>query len=113
MCASNATACCWPRARRPLLLFETGLPTRYYLPVEDIVADMAASPRRTTCAYKGQASYWNVGGHRDLAWSYEDPLPDAVQIKGRVAFWNERVDLVVDGQLQTPPGHRHRRDHAR
>ena len=89
---------------RALALFETGLPTRFYLPVSDVVADIAPSTRHTTCAYKGQASYWTVGGHRDLAWSYEDPLPDAVQIKGRMAFWNERVDLVLDGQRRDRPG---------
>jgi uncharacterized protein (DUF427 family) len=88
---------------RALLLFETGLPTRYYLPAEDIVAEMTRSDRRTACAYKGEASYWNVGGHRDLAWTYEHPLPDAVQIAGRVAFWNELVDITVDGgQSQRP-----------
>jgi uncharacterized protein (DUF427 family) len=82
---------------RALLLFETGLPTRYYLPTEDVVAEMTRSDRRTTCAYKGEASYFTVGGHRDLAWTYEHPLPDAVQIAGRVAFWNELVDISVDG----------------
>ena len=91
-------------SNRALLLFETGLPTRFYLPVEDVAAEVTPSTRHTACAYKGQASYWNVGGHRDLAWSYPEPLPDAGQIAGRLAFWNERVDLFVDGQPRQRPG---------
>jgi Uncharacterized protein conserved in bacteria len=49
---------------RPVLLFETMLPTRYYLPRADVTAELVPSPTRTWCAYKGQASYFSasVGG---------------------------------------------------
>jgi uncharacterized protein (DUF427 family) len=92
---------------RPMLLFETMLPTRYYLPREDIQAELIPSDRRTYCAYKGQASYWSVpaGGDllTDIAWTYEDPLHDALNVRGLVAFFNERVDLVLDGERRERP----------
>ena len=78
---------------RPVLLFETGLVTRYYLPEEDVVAPIERSDRRSICPYKGVASYYTVGGHEDIAWYYPEPLPGVEPIKGLVAFWNERVDL--------------------
>jgi len=81
-------------SRRPVLLFETGLPTRYYLPREDIVAPVEDSDRHTICPYKGVASYYTVGGHKDIAWYYPDPLPGVEPIKGLVAFWNERARLL-------------------
>ena len=87
---------------RPMLLFETGLPTRYYLPREDVRMDLLR-PRstRTWCAYKGEAAYWSLDlGDRtleDLVWTYETPLSDAGAVINRVAFFNERVDVVVDG----------------
>jgi len=81
---------------RPTLLFETGLGTRYYLPREDVVADLAPSETRTGCPYKGAARYWSVGDEKDIAWTYEHPLPDAVEIAGMIAFYNERVKLSVD-----------------
>jgi uncharacterized protein (DUF427 family) len=83
-------------SRRPVLLFETGLRTRYYLPREDIVAPIEESDRHSICPYKGVASYYTVGGDKDIAWYYPDPLPGVGQIKGLVAFWNERVDLFDD-----------------
>jgi uncharacterized protein (DUF427 family) len=93
---------------RPKLLFETGLPTRYYIPPADVRAD-ALEPNDTTtrCPYKGSATYRSViaGGEREeaLAWIYEDPIPEAVAIAGQLAFFNERVDLEVDGELQERP----------
>jgi uncharacterized protein (DUF427 family) len=84
------------------LLFETQLPTRFYIPREDIRSDLLPSDRRTYCPYKGGASYWSLdaGGRRreDIAWSYEQPLPDAVAIATLVAFWDERVDVFLDGE---------------
>jgi uncharacterized protein (DUF427 family) len=80
---------------RPTLLFETGLPTRYYLPLEDVVATVEPSDRHSVCPYKGVASYYTVGGNPDVAWYYPDPLPGVEGIKDLVAFWNERVDLTV------------------
>jgi uncharacterized protein (DUF427 family) len=90
------------------LLFETSLPTRFYLPREDVRAALHPSQSSTYCPYKGQASWWSVdvGGRRrkDLAWSYEQPLPDGPPIAGLIAFWNERVDVFVDGERRERPG---------
>jgi uncharacterized protein (DUF427 family) len=90
------------------LLFETQLPTRFYLPREDVRVALAPSERRSYCPYKGQASYWSadVGGRvrRDLGWSYEEPFPEVAAIAGLVAFWDERVDVVVDGERRPRPG---------
>jgi uncharacterized protein (DUF427 family) len=93
---------------RPLLLFETGLPSRFYLAAADVRWDLLEpSAKRTGCPYKGEAVYWSarIGGRirDDLAWSYLDPLPDVARIRGRIAFFNERVDLFVDGERQQRP----------
>jgi uncharacterized protein (DUF427 family) len=92
---------------RPVLLFETMLPVRYYLPAEDIRAELRPSPTRTYCAYKGQASYWSVTvGDRvtpDIAWAYQQPLHDASQVCGLTAFFDERVDVTVNGQRHERP----------
>ena len=94
---------------RPVLLDETGLPTRYYLPREDVRTDLLrATDLRTTCPFKGEASYWSaeVGGevYNDLVWSYETPIPQAAQIAGLMCFYTDRVELTVDGQPAGPPG---------
>jgi uncharacterized protein (DUF427 family) len=92
---------------RPALLFETMLPTRYYLPRDDIRAELTPSSARTYCAYKGQASYWSAAaGDRvvpDIAWTYQQPLHDAAQVRGLVAFFNERLDVIVDGEPSERP----------
>jgi uncharacterized protein (DUF427 family) len=82
---------------RPYLLFESWLPVRSYLPREDVRADLVPSHRRTFCAYKGEASYWSVGGLGDIAWSYPAPLREAAEITDRIAFFDEHVDVTVDG----------------
>jgi uncharacterized protein (DUF427 family) len=83
---------------RPYLLFESMLPVRYYLPNVDVDHErLRPSPTRSTCAYKGQASYLSAVGTDDVAWTYPEPLREAVEIENRVAFFNERVDLVIDG----------------
>lgn len=89
--------------RRARLLFETGLPVRYYMPRDDIRMDLLVpSDTRTRCAYKGEASHWSarIGDevHHDVAWTYPEPLPDSDQIRGLVAFYNERTDIEVDGE---------------
>jgi uncharacterized protein (DUF427 family) len=93
---------------RARLVFETQLPTRFYIPREDVAVELHASDRQSYCPYKGQASYWSVdaGGRRrpDIAWSYEQPLPDLPQVAGLVAFWDERVDVVFDGERRARPG---------
>jgi uncharacterized protein (DUF427 family) len=95
-------------SRRPVALFETTLPTRWYLPVDDVEWELLApSDTVSRCPYKGTARYWSVrtGGevHHDLAWSYPNPVVECPRIAGLVAFFNERVDLVLDGTLQRRP----------
>jgi uncharacterized protein (DUF427 family) len=96
---------------RPWLLFETGLPVRYYLLKPDVRMDLLEpTDSQTRCPYKGEASYWSVraGGavHEDLAWSYPRPLPESMRAAGLVAFYNEKVDIEVDGVVQERPGKR-------
>jgi uncharacterized protein (DUF427 family) len=95
-------------SRQPRLLFETGLPTRYYLPVEDVRMDLLQpTDSSSICPYKGTASYWKLAGDesgRDAAWSYQDPIPECPKIRGLICFFNERVDgLYVDGEKQDRP----------
>ena len=95
-------------SRRPHALFELPLPTRWYLPAEDVRWELLEpSDTVTMCPYKGTARYWSVraGGelHRDLVWSYPDPIPENPRIAGLICFFNERVDLTVDGELQSRP----------
>jgi uncharacterized protein (DUF427 family) len=85
----------------PRALFETGLPVRYYLPPDDVRLDLLTrSATTTTCAYKGEAGYYSADlpGGADVAWYYDDPLADAIPVRGLVAFWSERVELYVDGE---------------
>jgi uncharacterized protein (DUF427 family) len=85
------------------MLFETSLHTRFYLPKEDVHGALEPSARRSFCPYKGQASYWSVGGYENIAWSYEQPLVDMTAITGLVAFWDEVVDVYLDGELRVRP----------
>ena len=88
----------------PRMLFETGLPVRYYLPMTDVRMDLLApSDTVTHCPYKGQAENWSVGVHAELAWSYRAPFPESQKIAGLIAFYNEKVDIYVDGVLQERP----------
>jgi uncharacterized protein (DUF427 family) len=83
---------------RPYLLFEPPLPVRYYLPAEDVRTDLLRpSDTRSVCAYKGHAHYWSVEGEDDVAWSYPAPLREGAELTDRFAFFNERLDLFVDG----------------
>ena len=95
------------QSSRPTLLFETMLPTRYYLPPDDIRAELIPSGTRTYCAYKGQASYWSAAvGDRvvsDIAWTYQQPRHDAARAGGLIAFFNERLDVIVDGERLERP----------
>jgi uncharacterized protein (DUF427 family) len=89
--------------RRARFLFETRLPTRYYIPAEDVRIDLLVpSDKATACPYKGKARYWSVKvGDQvfpDLVWSYPDPIAECPKIKGLLAFFNEQVDEIrVDG----------------
>jgi uncharacterized protein (DUF427 family) len=90
------------RSVRPLLLFETSLPTRYYLPFADVRTEfLEPSDTVTVCPYKGRARYWSIraGGMvvPDAAWSYPDPIAENPKIKDLLCFFTERVDLLVDG----------------
>ena len=89
---------------RARVIFETGIPPRWYFPREDVRMELLEdSDTRTGCAYKGFASYWSVGEEDDIAWCYPQPTRDFERIKGYVAFFNERVDLEVDGEEQERP----------
>jgi uncharacterized protein (DUF427 family) len=92
----------------PVLLFETDLPTRYYLPAEDVnFAALTESSNRSMCPYKGVADrYWDAEGDEpvaNVAWSYAQPFAAVEKIKDRVAFYNELVDITVDGVPQPRP----------
>ncbi len=85
-------------------VFETGLPPRWYIPPEDVRDELFSdSDSHTGCAYKGFASYKSFGDEDDLAWYYPEPTRDFQRIAGRVSFYNERVDLEIDGELQERP----------
>ena len=93
---------------RAKALFESNLPTRWYLPPDDVRLELLEpSSTLTRCAYKGQASYWHVriGNevHEDLAWTYREPQHDAEPVRDLIAFYNERVDVEVDGRLHERP----------
>jgi uncharacterized protein (DUF427 family) len=93
---------------KPTLLFETGLPARYYLPKTHVRMELLeATDTVSHCPYKGQAEYWHVRAgdavHADLAWSYPTPLPESQKIAGLIAFYSEKVDLHVDGVRQERP----------
>ncbi|RFU43488.1 DUF427 domain-containing protein [Actinomadura logoneensis] len=92
----------------PRMLFETGLPVRYYLPKTHVRMDLLEhTDTATGCPYKGTAEYWSVRTgdtvHRDIVWSYPTPLPESRDIAGLVSFYNEKVDIYVDGVLQARP----------
>jgi uncharacterized protein (DUF427 family) len=90
--------------RRAMFLFETRLPTRYYIPPEDVRMDLLVPGDKVTrCPYKGQARYWSarIGDQLfpDIVWSYPEPIAECPKIKGHLAFFNEQVDaVVVDGK---------------
>lgn len=91
---------------RPTLLLETGLPVRYYLSPDDVeMSRLQPSATRSRCPFKGEAVYWSgrEGAGEDLAWSYLEPLEEVDAIRGLIAFFDERVDVFVDGERQSRP----------
>jgi uncharacterized protein (DUF427 family) len=95
-------------SRRPHAVFETTLPTRWYLPTEDLRQELfIPSDTVSHCPYKGTASYQSVRigdtVHHDVAWSYAEPVIECPRIAGLVAFFNEKVDLVIDGERLERP----------
>ena len=103
----NWTATCSPSHRGPRCCLRPCCPPRYYLPPGDIRAELTPSGTRIFCAYKGQASYWSAasGGRTvpDIDWTYQQPQHDAAQVRGLIAFFNERLDLIVDGERLERP----------
>jgi uncharacterized protein (DUF427 family) len=89
---------------RALALFESNLPTRWYIPAEDVVAALEPSDTITRCPYKGTASYYSVNGAQDVVWYYPEPLAEVGRIAGLLCFFNERVDIELDGELEQRPG---------
>jgi uncharacterized protein (DUF427 family) len=93
---------------RAVALFESNLPTRWYMPREDVVAELEPSDTDTICPYKGHASYYSVrldSGElsEDLVWYYAEPFAEAHGIGGLLCFYNERVDIELDGEAQERP----------
>jgi uncharacterized protein (DUF427 family) len=99
-------------SRQPRILFETGLPPRYYLPLADVRLDLLRPSELVThCPYKGAATYWDVvlepgtegTVHRNMVWSYRSPLPESQKVAGLAAFYDEKVDVTLDGVPQERP----------
>jgi uncharacterized protein (DUF427 family) len=91
-------------SRRPVLLREGSLPTRYYLPRDDVRMErLTPTDTSTHCPFKGDASYWSAAGAPDIAWTYGTPVPGAERITGLVCFFNEKVDVEVDGVVLERP----------
>ncbi|MBV9916127.1 MAG: DUF427 domain-containing protein [Solirubrobacterales bacterium] len=93
---------------RPTALFESNLPPRWYLPREEVLVPLLDSETVSRCPYKGEASYHSVqlsSGEvvSDLVWCYRAPIAEASRIEGLVCFFNERVDIELDGELQERP----------
>jgi uncharacterized protein (DUF427 family) len=93
---------------RPRLLFETGLRTRYYIPKVDVRMDLLEpTATMTQCPYKGNAAYWSVRigdqVYPDVVWSYPFPIPECSKIQNLLAFYNEKTEIYVDGELEQPP----------
>jgi len=88
----------------PVILFETRLPPRYYLPPLDVRHDLLVPSDTTSdCPYKGTASYYSIGDHQDIVWYYPTPLPESRPVQGLYCFYNEKVDLIIDGERLPRP----------
>jgi uncharacterized protein (DUF427 family) len=81
------------RSERPVVVAETGLPLRFYLPREDVAAELRPSETTATCPYKGRAAYWSLDGVEDVAWSYEEPLESMLAARGHVSFDASKVEV--------------------
>jgi uncharacterized protein (DUF427 family) len=94
--------------KRPWLLFETGLPTRYYMPKHDARLDLLEpSDTVSRCPYKGEAHHYSVriGDklHKDVVWFYQYPAPDSAKVQGLLGFLNEKLDIYEDDKLLPRP----------
>jgi len=95
-------------SKHPWLLFETGLPIRYYFTPQDVHMDLlVASKKVTRCPYKGEAHLYSVKIkdklYEDIAWTYRYPALECLQIQGLVSLLNEKVDIYEDGKLLPRP----------
>src|SRR5437867_3669421 len=85
--------------KRPVVLKEGKLPTRYYIEPDDVRMELLEASESTShCPFKGDASYWSVAdGPSDVAWTYREPIEGAEKIRGLICFYSEKVDVEVDG----------------
>ncbi len=95
-------------SHRARFLYETGLPTRYYLPKTDVdFTYLTPTDTHTDCPYKGTARYWSITvdgvTHDDVVWGYDAPLKESADVAGYVSFYNEKLDIWVDGELEAKP----------
>jgi uncharacterized protein (DUF427 family) len=95
-------------SRQPRILFETGLPPRYYIPMTDVRMDhLRPSSTQTQCPYKGTATYWSLvvdgSEFEDVVWIYRSPLAESQKVAGLACFYNEKVDIILDGVRQERP----------
>jgi len=97
------------QSARPLILFETKLPPRFYLPRDDVAMDRLVESRlETRCPYKGTAAYFSTPAAENIAWSYPQPLPEVGRIRDYLSFHPDKVEVAVDGEvLQEPPPPNH------
>ena len=92
-------------SHRAHILFETGLPPRWYIPKTDVRLDLLVpNDSSSMCPYKGTAEYWSacIDGRLegDIAWSYRTPLPESERVAGMISFYNDRVALIIDGNTE-------------
>ena len=81
-------------SQRAKLLFETGVAPRVYVPGGDVAAGaLSPAAKRAVCPYKGEATYWDVAGIADGAWSYETPLAESLAVRGHLSFEGEGIDV--------------------
>jgi uncharacterized protein (DUF427 family) len=91
-------------SERTRVVFETGLPPRYYFPREDVSAELQSNDGVVTrCPYKGIASYHDAGAAPAIAWEYLEPIPAVADLAGLVCFFGERAEIEVDGEPQEMP----------
>jgi uncharacterized protein (DUF427 family) len=84
---------------RAVVLKEGSLPIRYYVPRDDVRMELLTpTDQASHCPFKGDARYWSIDGVENVVWCYEEPIEGAEQIAGLLAFYNDKVDIEVDGQ---------------
>ncbi|WP_439677321.1 DUF427 domain-containing protein [Embleya sp. MST-111070] len=98
------------RSTRPVVLYETGLPIRYYLPPDDVdLTRFESTDTHTTCPFKGEASYWSyLGGadsapRPDVAWEYPKPIESVPDIAGHLCFYDSVARVTIEGEPPAPP----------